>query len=63
MPDSRDGQPPGNVVWLGRDMHFWIARELTGWWEDLLDRDIPDHLLKIIEAAPPSPRNRPIRPS
>ncbi len=54
MPD--DGEPPENVVWLGRDMHVWIARELVGWWDDLLDRDVPEHLLRIIDGRPPKDR-------
>ncbi len=54
MPDSSDGEPPGNIIWLGRDMHVWIARELTGWWEDLLDQEVPENLLQILDA----PRRR-----
>jgi hypothetical protein len=48
MPDSSDGEPPGNVVWLGREVQVAIARGLVDWWEELLDDEVPEHLLRIL---------------
>ena len=59
MPDSSDGEPPGNVVWLGRDMGGWIAKGLHDWWAQLLDDEVPDHLLRILdEPLPRDPHGR-----
>lgn len=53
MPDSSDGEPPGNVVWLGNAMSGWIAKELQDWWAELLDLDTPEHLTRIVNQRLP----------
>ncbi len=53
MPDSSDGEPPGNVVWLGNAMTGWIGRELQDWWAQLLELDTPDYLVRMLDEPLP----------